>query len=106
MGETDLDVIVSNPPYVADGDAHLRQGDVVFEPRLALAAGSDGLDAIRAIAASARGRLAQDGCLLLEHGFDQGHRVRALLRGLGYAAVFTLEDLSGQERVSGARRSA
>jgi release factor glutamine methyltransferase len=100
-----FDLIVSNPPYVAAGDAHLGQGDLRFEPSTALAAGVDGLDAIRTIVRDARKRLVAGGCLLLEHGWDQGERVRALLEAGGYAEVFTARDLEARERVSGGRRS-
>src|SRR5690606_23736537 len=70
-----FDVIVSNPPYIADGDPHLLQGDLRREPRGALSSGSDGLDAIREIVAGAPGHLRPGGWLLLEHGHDQGPAV-------------------------------
>lgn len=97
-----LDVVVCNPPYLADNDPHLAAGDLRFEPHAALAAGADGLDAVRAVAAGARRHLVAGGALLLEHGFDQGVEVRRLLRTLGYRKVFGLEDYAGRERVSGA----
>ncbi len=96
-----FDLIVSNPPYVRESDPHLRQGDLALEPRLALAAGRDGLDAIRAIVAVAGSRLLEKGCLLLEHAFDQGPVVRDLLKAGGYREVFTLKDFAGHERISG-----
>lgn len=98
-----FDLIVSNPPYVPEADPHLTEGDVRFEPRTALAAGADGLDAIRAIVAQAPAHLADGGWLLLEHGYDQGEAVPALLRGAGYAEVFMERDLAGLARVSGGR---
>lgn len=101
FGGRAFDLVVCNPPYVADGDAHLTTGDLRFEPRLALAAGADGLDAVRAVAAGARRHLAPGGSLLLEHGFDQGAEVRRLLERLGYAKVFGLDDYAGRGRVSG-----
>ena len=64
------DAIVANPPYVAAGDEHLTQGDLRFEPPAALAAGADGLNAIRAIIAVAGGYLSAGACLLIEHGYD------------------------------------
>lgn len=91
-------VIVSNPPYIRDGDAHLAQGDVRFEPRLALTAGADGLHAIRAIAAQARTCLANGGTLILEHGFDQQAAVIDIIQTQGYRAVEGLRDLAGQPR--------
>ncbi|HEY0664739.1 MAG TPA: GTP 3',8-cyclase MoaA [Gallionella sp.] len=96
-----FDVIVSNPPYVADGDAHLAQGDLRFEPRSALASGTDGLDDIRRIIAQAGVHLNLGGSLLFEHGYDQAEAVRALLAQAGFGEVFSERDLSGIERVSG-----
>lgn len=98
-------LIVSNPPYIAAGDGHLGQGDVHFEPKGALASGADGLDAIRAIVKRAPAHLEPGGWLLLEHGYDQGETVPALLAGAGYAEVFMARDLAGQPRVSGGRRT-
>lgn len=95
-----LDMIVSNPPYIAEQDPHLSQGDVRFEPRSALVAGADGLEAIRTITAGARRHLRHGGFLLLEHGFDQAPAVRTALSGQGYAVVATCPDLSGQPRIS------
>jgi release factor glutamine methyltransferase len=95
------DVIVSNPPYVAEGDAHLTQGDLRFEPACALAAGADGLAAIRIIVAGARAQLAPGGWLLFEHGYDQAARCRELLSRAGFNAVQSWHDLAGLERVSG-----
>jgi release factor glutamine methyltransferase len=96
-------VIVSNPPYVAEGDPHLAAGDLPWEPRAALVAGPDGLDAIRRLVAAAPVHLAPGGWLLLEHGADQGAAVRAILAGAGLDAVHTVRDLAGLERVSGGR---
>jgi release factor glutamine methyltransferase len=101
-----FDLIVSNPPYVPDADPHLDQGDVRHEPRTALASGTDGLDAIRAIVGQAPAHLAPGGWLLLEHGYDQGESVPALLTGAGYTEVFMARDLAGQPRVSGGKRPA
>ena len=95
-----LDMIVSNPPYIAEQDPHLTQGDVRFEPRSALVAGADGLSAIRVIAVDASRHLRRGGFLLLEHGFDQAPAVRAVLAGQGYEAVATCPDLQGLPRVS------
>ena len=97
-GET-FDAIVSNPPYVAEGDPHLA--DLACEPPAALTAGPDGLDALRAIIAGAPAHLAPGGCLRLEHGFDQGPAVRALLQAAGFTGITTRRDLAGLERLSG-----
>src|SRR5690606_17782869 len=75
-----FDLVASNPPYIADGDPHLGQGDLRHEPASALSSGADGLDAIRVLVASAPVHLVPGGWLLLEHGFDQARAVRSLLR--------------------------
>ena len=94
-----FDVIVSNPPYVAETDPHLLTGDLRFEPRIALASGPDGLDLIRRLAADARRHLRDGGCLLFEHGYDQGSACVALLNALGYVDVSDHVDLSGHARI-------
>ena len=101
-GET-FDLIVSNPPYVAAGDAHLAVGDVRFEPQRALLGGADGLDCIRAIVAKAGAHLRPGGWLLFEHGYDQAEACRALLEAGGYREVQSWPDLAGIPRVSGGR---
>lgn len=106
LGGQHYDLIVSNPPYVADGDAHLAQGDLRFEPRAALASGADGLDAIRRIVAGAPAHLAPGGWLLIEHGYDQHAACTALLQRAGLRDVFSARDLAGILRVSGGRRQA
>lgn len=95
-----FDLIASNPPYLAEDDPHLAQGDLRFEPRSALASGSDGLDAIRRIVAEAPAHLRPGGWLLLEHGLAQGAAVRDLLHAAGFGAVQTLRDLEDRDRVS------
>lgn len=95
-----FDLIASNPPYIADGDEHLRQGDLRFEPVDALASGADGLDAIRQIARDAGDCLLPGGWLMLEHGWQQGAQVRALLHAAGLVDVATERDLSQHERIS------
>lgn len=94
-----FDLVVSNPPYVAEGDLHLA--DLRFEPALALTAGADGLAALRAIIGAAAEHLVPGGWLLLEHGADQGAAVRALLAQAGFASVETRRDLAGMDRASG-----
>ena len=93
-------VIVSNPPYVAEGDPHLESGDCRFEPRGALTAGPDGLVAIRQIVAGALPFLEPGGLLALEHGFDQGAEVQALMRDSGYRKIRTIRDMQELERVT------
>lgn len=99
-----FDIIVSNPPYIAEGDPHLRQGDLRHEPARALASGPEGLDAIGAIARDASAHLHPDGWLLIEHGWEQGAAVRALLGYAGFRSVHTDRDLEGRDRVTIGRR--
>ncbi len=93
-------LIVSNPPYVAMDDPHLQQGDVRFEPVIALSSGQDGLAAIRQIATDALPLLDHRGWLVIEHGFEQGEKVRKIMQALGYSSIATLKDLAGLERLS------
>ena len=95
-----FDQIVSNPPYIADGDPHLQQGDLRFEPATALSSGRDGLDDIREIVAGAGEYLVAGGWLLLEHGFDQGVLIRTLLETAGFVDVTTERDLETRDRVT------
>jgi len=104
LGPSRFALIVSNPPYIETGDAHLARGDLRFEPATALASGPDGLADIRRIVADARDHLEPDGWLLFEHGWNQGDAARVLLHEAGYAQVFTAQDLEHRDRVSGARR--
>lgn len=98
--EGKFDVIVSNPPYVAANDPHLRRGDCRFEPKNALTPGEDPLAAVRQIADESRNFLKAGGLLALEHGCDQGPAVRRLLTGLGYRGVETRKDLENRDRVT------
>jgi release factor glutamine methyltransferase len=98
-------VIVSNPPYIAAGDIHLDQGDLRFEPAAALASGADGLDAVRAITLAAPDHLVRGGWLLLEHGHDQGERVRSILAQAGFRDIQTWRDIAGNDRISGGQRA-
>ena len=98
-----FDLIVSNPPYVAEGDAHLLQGDLRFEPRSALAAGGDGLACVRTIISQAHGYLKPRGWLLFEHGYDQGAACARLCEDAGFRAIVVAKDLAGLPRVSGGR---
>jgi release factor glutamine methyltransferase len=95
-----FDLIVSNPPYVAEGDPHLAA--LTHEPLQALTSGPEGLDDIRQIIAQAPACLAPGGWLLLEHGWDQAAPVQALLREAGFEQVHSRRDLGGLERCTGA----
>ena len=104
LADTDrYDLIVSNPPYIAQDDPHLTAGDLRFEPAMALASGPRGLDALGAIIAGARRHLKPGGTLLLEHGYDQADAVAALLTAQGYASLSQHRDLQGQVRATMAR---
>ena len=95
-----FEIIVANPPYIADADPHLTEGDLRFEPRSALASGSDGLDALREIASGALAHLVTSGRLIVEHGWDQGAAVRTLFLRAGLQDVHTQPDLAGHERLT------
>ncbi len=95
-----FDFIVANPPYIADGDPHLTEGDVRFEPATALSSGPAGLDDLHRIAAAAPGFLTAGGWLLMEHGYDQAPAVRDLLVAAGFVDVASAQDLAGIERIS------
>lgn len=99
-----FNAIVSNPPYIAQHDPHLAQGDLRFEPRGALTDDADGLTAIRTIVAGAGAFLKPHGSLWIEHGYDQAEAVRALLAARGYVAIESLADLAAIERTTGGRR--
>jgi release factor glutamine methyltransferase len=96
-----FDLIVSNPPYVREGDPHLAA--LGHEPLQALTAGADGLDDLRQIIAQAPAHLADGGWLLLEHGYDQADAVSLLLREGGFEAVSSRPDLAGILRCTGGR---
>lgn len=106
LGGRRFHCIVTNPPYIPDADPHLQQGDLRFEPRSALAAGADGLDDIRCIVSGAAAHLQAEGCLLIEHGYDQGRAVRTLFENEGFLGVKTLQDLEARDRVTQGMRPA
>ncbi len=95
-----FDVIVSNPPYVEEGDEHLIEGDVRFEPENALLGGTDGLSSFRSIIDQAFTFLEPDGWLMFEHGYDQALRVHRLLRAMRYFNIHTFRDDGGRDRVT------
>lgn len=94
-----FDLIVSNPPYIADGDSHLP--GLVHEPIEALTSGPDGLADIRLIIAQSPGHLRPASWLLLEHGYDQANAVSTLLSEHGFVNVQSRKDLAGIERCTG-----
>jgi len=98
--ESCFDIILSNPPYVATTLNGCIDAAVMHEPSIALFAGPDGLDAIRAIIGRADAHLHAGGWLLLEHANDQAKVVRSLLADLEFSSIATYRDLSGQQRVT------
>jgi len=96
-----FDLVVSNPPYVAENDPALDA--LADEPREALAAGPDGLDAIRRLVADVPGVLVHDGVFLVEHGADQDEPVAALFSAAGWRDIRCVRDLAGLPRVTMAR---
>jgi release factor glutamine methyltransferase len=98
----EFDVIVSNPPYIEANDPHLAA--LHHEPLQALVSGTDGLQDIRNIVENAQSHLAQEGWLLIEHGWQQAAQVRSLLQAAGYRHVQSERDLAGIERCSGGQK--
>ena len=100
LGGARFDIIVSNPPYVTEGDTHLATGDLRFEPRLALLGGADGMTALRQIARNAPAYLGPHGWLLFEHGWTQGDECRKALSTNGFDGIITIRDLNRHDRVT------
>ncbi|MEN8258988.1 MAG: peptide chain release factor N(5)-glutamine methyltransferase [Pseudomonadota bacterium] len=105
LSQDTFDLIISNPPYIAENDPHLVREDIRFEPQKALISGPDGLDDIRKIASQSVGRLAGGGYILFEHGYDQAPAVGALLSALGYNSVRHYRDMQGHARVTSAQHA-
>ena len=95
-----FDVIVANPPYIAEGDPALSPTVAAFEPRTALIAGPSGMEALQHIVGNATLHLRPQGHLLLEHGWQQAVEVRTLLVQTGFTRVRSWRDLAGHERVT------
>ncbi len=98
-----FDAIVSNPPYIAEGDPHLAEGDVRFEPIHALVSANNGLADVRRIVQDSPKHLAPGGSLILEHGYDQGPVVREIFAAAGFTDLVTHQDLAGHDRVTEGR---
>ena len=98
--ELQLDMILSNPPYIMSDDPHLSQGDVRFEPRRALTSGPTGLDDIQQIIQQAFIRLKPGGWLLIEHGYHQADEVSLLMQKQGFISIKNLRDHANQPRLS------
>lgn len=102
LGNERFDLIVSNPPYIAEGDAHLAA--LQHEPAMALTSGADGLDAIRSIITHAKSHLSAGGWLLLEHGYDQAAAITQVFACHDFGQTVTRQDLAGVVRCTGALR--
>lgn len=100
-----FDLVVSNPPYIAAGDPHLRGDGVRFEPRLALTDNADGLSAYRQIAAAAVQRLKPKGWLLVEHGHDQAAAVAQIFAENGFRNIESKSDLSANPRMTAGQKT-
>jgi release factor glutamine methyltransferase len=101
FGTERFDIIVANPPYVAEHDPHLDEGDLPAEPRSALVAGPTGLEMIGTIVDGAKRHMREEAWLLMEHGYNQAAMVAKLLHDAAYRQVQTWRDTAGIERVSG-----
>jgi release factor glutamine methyltransferase len=104
LEKNEFDLIISNPPYIAENDPHLQQGDLRFEPQSALVSANKGLHAIEAIVTSAKPYLKQNGCLLIEHGFEQQNAVQAIFQASSYQNIETHRDLAGHPRVTSGQK--
>ena len=100
LGQQRFDMIVSNPPYIAQDDPHLQATSLPYEPMSALTSGVDGLDDIRLLIEQAPKHLNPEGWLLLEHGYDQGAAVRQLMQSAGFSAIATHRDYGNNDRIT------
>ncbi|KGP63113.1 SAM-dependent methyltransferase [Legionella norrlandica] len=96
--------IVSNPPYIAEDDPHLKKGDLRFEPTSALVSSQDGLADLQYIIEHSCKYLLPNGLLLVEHGFEQKNAISSILKKLGYKNIHCWQDIQGHDRVSGGWR--
>ena len=94
-----FDLILANPPYVAFGDKHLEEGDLPFEPSVALAAEDSGFGALNSIMNKASEYLKKDSWLLMEHGYNQQAQLIKNLNELGYEKVAGYTDFAGIDRI-------
>lgn len=99
-----FDIILSNPPYIASEDSHLKQGDLRFEPISALTDHQDGLSCLEIIISGAKRHLNPNGLIAVEHGFDQSEAVLALMKLAGFRDIQPHLDLSGHCRVASCRK--
>jgi release factor glutamine methyltransferase len=98
--DAEFNLVISNPPYIAEDDRHLQEGNIRFEPQTALRASRQGFSDIIIIADTARNHLEPGGHLLIEHGYNQQQQVQALFKHFNYNNIQTYKDLSGHPRVT------
>jgi len=102
--QTLFDLILSNPPYIANDDPHLSQGDLRFEPASALTDHGSGLTCLETIIQRALEHLEPMGLIAVEHGFDQSEAVVSLMKGAGFHNIRSHQDLAGHHRVVSGRK--
>ena len=100
INTSDFDIIVSNPPYIANDDPHLQQGDVRFEPISALTSGTDGMNDIEHLCLHASKHLNENGWLIVEHGYNQAQQVNDCFIKNGFVTIEQQQDLSGHTRMT------
>ncbi len=93
-------LMVSNPPYIAPQDPHLQQGDLRFEPPIALMANRQGLNDIFEIVKTAKNFISAGGYLLIEHGYNQKQQVQSIYEKCNYTNIASHHDLAGQPRIT------
>ena len=99
-----FDIIVSNPPYIADHDPHLNQPELGFEPRQALVSNNHGMNDLNHIIKHSKQKLATNGYLIVEHGYNQGDIVKHAMQSSGFTNIQELNDLSGTWRATAGRK--
>jgi len=104
IADHDFDIIVSNPPYIANNDPHLSVGDVRFEPHSALTAGETGMDDIEHLCLYAKNHLVKNGWLIVEHGYNQKQLVADCFAENGYTEIEQRKDLSGHTRMTAGKK--
>ena len=104
LAPTEFDLVISNPPYVAESDPHLSQGDVAYEPSIALSSGSKGLDDIEKILSQVTPYLRPGGWIMLEHGYNQASNVQDLMQKFGFNKIETKKDVAGLDRITFAQK--
>lgn len=100
INTVDFNIIISNPPYIANDDPHLKQGDVRFEPDSALTAGKSGMDDIEILCAQANSHLTKEGWLIVEHGYNQKQIVADCFTKNNFTNISQRLDLSGNTRMT------